>query len=500
MADHPRRSAGGLLPTTTREAAKGPGRGRGRPPGRPPALPLLLLALVALALGWNRWPAAPAGSRREVPTTVTAAEAAPGGSGKVESGAGTPSGTGPATATAAAAAGRRPYDDALGRCPGGQARCWRDCTIDGVPVWAGERDGRRGVLDIEGPSGVRDAGFACRAMPMNLAADHWITGFAPLYDRERDLVHHMDIFLCDREVERYHRLDDPEVCSQDKFMPQDAPDGLSGAAMLVYGMLNPQAPAARAHSCHQVALVFDKDAEAYHIPAGKGIKVGPNTAESHVVVIQNHYLVPPGFDHDAGLLDSSGMRVFLTTEPPGEDVGLFALNDFSLAVPPRRPRHRHTYTMAADRLAAVLAAEFATVGEVRLVAAHLHMHGAGREIWVDHLRGAEKLGEYGRKMAYTGYGPDQTFFDLPPADAARPFRPGDTLRLTCVFENAGETTIKYGVSHGTEMCAAIFLYAPHLPGSEHPRNNMVSTYSVQGSAGAGTGATAGGGNGTVGGS
>ena len=40
--------------------------------------------------------------------------------------------------------------------------------------------------------------------------------------------------------------------------------------MLVYGMLNPQAPAARAHSCHQVALVFDKDAEAYHIPAPRG--------------------------------------------------------------------------------------------------------------------------------------------------------------------------------------------------------------------------------------
>ena len=147
MADHPRRSAGGLLPTTTREAAKGPGRGRGRSPGRPPALPLLLLALVALALGWNRWPAAPAGSRREAPTTATAAEAAPGGSGKVESGAGTPSGTGPATA--AAAAGRRPYDDALGRCPGGQARCWRDCTIDGVPVWAGEQESGRGTASGE---------------------------------------------------------------------------------------------------------------------------------------------------------------------------------------------------------------------------------------------------------------------------------------------------------------------------------------------------------------
>ena len=63
-----------------------------------------------------------------------------------------------------------------------------------------------------------------------------------------------------------------------------------------------------------------------------------------------------------------------------------------------------------------------------------HMHGAGREIWVDHLRGAEKLGEYGRKMAYAGYGPDQTFFDLPPADAARPFRPGDTLRLTLDYQ------------------------------------------------------------------
>ena len=71
------------------------------------------------------------------------------------------------------------------------------------------------------------------------------------------------------------------------------------------------------------------------------------------------------------------------------------------------------------------------------------------------------------------YGHDQTFVRLP--KDASPFRAGDSLTFTCVFDSTkAKHTIRYGVSHGDEMCAPILLYYPHQRGSAgYSVNNFV---------------------------
>ena len=71
------------------------------------------------------------------------------------------------------------------------------------------------------------------------------------------------------------------------------------------------------------------------------------------------------------------------------------------------------------------------------------------------------------------YGHDQTFIHLP--KDATPFRAGDSLTFTCVFDSTtAKHAVHYGVSHGDEMCAPIILYYPHQRGNAgYSVNNFV---------------------------
>ena len=99
---------------------------------------------------------------------------------------------------------------------------------------------------------------------------------------------------------------------------------------------------------------------------------------------------------------------------------------------------------------------------------------------MDHMRGEEKVGEYGRKDLYVAHGPDQTFFELPEDDQNRPLLKGDSLRVHCLVDtSASDVQIPYGVSHGTEMCTVLFMYKNYsvLNTKSQKLNNVITVCS-----------------------
>ena len=360
----------------------------------------------------------------------------------------------------------------------------RDIRLDGHPVWEGERDGQEGVLSIRGPSGEVDAGFACAAEPPE-EEPSWIVGWEPLLDAREDLVHHMDIFLCHRSVTEHWNLDDKYVCATDAFMvnhlevvrPGRSPGGVGASVVqAVRDAKRGKRTERQLSGCSKLALAYDKGAGRYMLPEGFGYEVGPGTASDHRFVLQNHYLVPPQWGN-RGARDSSGMRLFLTRERPQHVVSGFSMNDFGLRIPPEQPEFHYKFEEGAGvLLRSPLANDLnlAGGGGVRFVAVHLHTHNMARRVWIDHMRDGVKIGEVARNDEYAGYGPDQTFFDV--LDPTAPlFQIGDGLVLNCVYNSTGvPKPTPYGVSHGTEMCAAFLVYADHNTSAVPRFGNMPS--------------------------
>ena len=349
----------------------------------------------------------------------------------------------------------------------------RDIRMDNQPVWVGEREGREGLLNIRGPSGEIDAGFACTAEPPE-EEPSWIVGWEPILDASHgeDVVHHADIFLCHRSVTEHWNLDDAYVCSTDAFMvnhfevvrPGRPPRGAGASVVQAMRDANRGKRTERQLSgCSKLVLAYDKGAGRYMLPEGFGYAIGPGTASDHRFVLQNHFLVPQQWG-DRGVQDSSGIRLFLTSQRPQHVVAGVTLNDFGLEIPPEQPEFHYKFKEDAGVLLRSPLAndlKLAGGGGVRFVAVHLHAHNMARRLWIDHLRDDVKIGEIGRNDEYVGYGPDQTFFDV--LDPTAPlFQIGDSLVLNCVYNSTGVPKLTtYGVSHGTEMCAAFLVYADH---------------------------------------
>eukprot|EP00966_Prymnesium_polylepis_P168849 3904038-Prymnesium_polylepis.1 len=90
---------------------------------------------------------------------------------------------------------------------------------------------------------------------------------------------------------------------------------------------------------------------------------------------------------------------------------------------------------------------------------HMHAHDAARSVSLARTRNGVTT-ELIAVPQYCGYGECQRFMDLASVDIRR----GDSLTFTCVFDNSLSIPIRFGMSHGQEMCGPILLYTPHLAG------------------------------------
>ncbi|UPR01833.1 Cu2 monooxygenase domain-containing protein [Chloropicon primus] len=385
------------------------------------------------------------------------------------------------------------WDRENGRCGDEAETCTLTLRFPPQPIWDSELviNGTRGVLDIEQPmTGEIDAGFKCLLADVVLQEDHWITSVEPLIDTfpdpnrpgsRYDVVHHMDLFFCELGVRttRRYNLDDSFTCSHDSFIQNSLPLNVEGRLKKFLEMAIKEL-----HPACFFGLVYDRGGESLSLGQDLGFLIGPSTSGSREIVVQSHYLAPKHYrERYTPVWDNSAFKITLRRvkregrEEKRDPIGLLAINDYGLKYPKGRVI-QHSYAVPSSDLGEALTGDFADFGnEIQPVAVHLHGHFLTKSIWVDHMRGGKKVGEYGRKDEYRADGPDQSFFFLPQGDQERPLLRGDHLRVNCLVDTRpAENDVLYGVSHDTEMCAAIFIYKNHNPLSplNYPKSNILS--------------------------
>ena len=348
------------------------------------------------------------------------------------------------------------FDEENGRCLDASEECSLTFRFEPQPIWNANAviNGTAGVLNIPHPiTGKVDAAFVCKLGGIKLSEDHWLTHAEAHIQKhpdpvnegfEYDVVHHFNMFSCERGVSTRPDLDLDENmhCDQNLFMHSSP-------------------------KCNY-QMSYDKGAVKFGLPPDSGFLLGPSNSYAREYLFQVHYLVPEHYDEImrrwGPVYDSSAYKITLRRRASGErdPLGIIALNDMRIRYKPGRTTHHQYRVPYSDTLETLMKGDFDTFGSVQPVAVHLHAHSTTKKIWVEHKRGYEKLGEYGRIDPYWANGPDQTFFLLPEQDRTRPLLRGDDLTVNCFVDTAGKSIdTLYGVSHQTEMCGIILVYRNH---------------------------------------
>ena len=301
---------------------------------------------------------------------------------------------------------------------------------------------------------LKEAGFRCHSYdlaPLLLDKELHITQVKPIVTKSgsTDIVHHMDLFACRSKVDTDIPTKIQERnywCATFQFM--------------------------KSSSCSQMLWVYDKGALTYKFPENAGIRLGKNSGYERIL-LQTHYLLPKGYKKGSedGFLDSSGFEI-LTESQRSTDSHLFAFIDTKMVIPARQDNHHVSVHLSSSELSKIVGNDLKQFGEIKPFAVHLHAHNYATSLWLDHHRNGKKIDEYGALKPFKGYGPDQSFFNLPPN--ATTIRPGDSLTFNCVYDTTSrQRMIRFGVGHGDEMCGPVVLYMPHS--KDHIESNMIET-------------------------
>ena len=364
------------------------------------------------------------------------------------------------------------WDEEKGRCGDAAEECTLTFRFPPRPIWRRDQyyDGVRGVVDQPQPvTQERDSSFQCAHAHVDIKEDHWIVkgeGVIDTYPHPTiqgkvfDTVHHMDLFLCEKEFRYKVNVNIPDLCMENNFVNEDWPANR-----------NHPHKTSISHPACIFATVWDKGALPAELPEGFGIKIGPSVVYGKELMIQSHFLPPKDYFTNPAyrpVWDRSGYKITLRRvdrSSPMEPLASISFNDQPLTYPKGQPLIKHSYDVPGPTLLYHMQADFDEFGAIQPVMAHLHAHGFTKKIWIDHLdEEGKKLGEYGRIDAYGGHGKDQTYLLLPKQDRERPMLPGHSLRIHChVNTTEAPHVILYGVNHNTEMCAMLILYRNHNP-------------------------------------
>jgi len=304
--------------------------------------------------------------------------------------------------------------------------------------------------------------------PTQLVAFHpFVTHLAGI-TFDDDIVHHMDLFLCTDETDEYP-VETKEVPTM-------------GAGT----------------QCDSMPWAYDRDAKALVLPDHVGVSIGKGTPYTRIRY-EWHYLLnkegqlqlPKNQDK---FEDHSGVRLVLTPDLRRFSTGTFGMMNMNMKLPPGKARYDYVMTTNEGSVEKMLQHDLNKFGYVKPVAVHLHMHDHGRGAYWEHRRQGKKIGTYGQIAPYKGYGTDESFFMVDPAQtkataqeqkeghlhwsyANNAFKKGDNLRMHCVFDTRckyatplndrncerASKPIEYGLSHGDEMCGFLMMYYPHDP-------------------------------------
>jgi hypothetical protein len=169
-------------------------------------------------------------------------------------------------------------------------------------------------------------------------------------------------------------------------------------------------------------------------PEGAGFK--PLAAKNQQLIMQLHLQNATTKD----ITDKTSMRIEYA-DPAKITVaaGIFGYDNRTIDLPPMMAGTQTTFSCMMDKKLDVFA-----------VLPHMHKRGKKIELFRGANIGEEKLFEA-----------VWNFDDQPVTPLKVTVNPGDRIHLRCTHDNPTDTTITYGESSDTEMCAAVFYYTPY---------------------------------------
>ncbi|CAI5486968.1 unnamed protein product [Closterium sp. Naga37s-1] len=264
--------------------------------------------------------------------------------------------------------------------------------------------------------------YMCKTFDLPLTAKRHITRFGVHMNSSLpSVLHHALLFGCPQEDYK----DVPATQGTYECMHESAP--CQGHTVGVWGL----------------------GARPYSFPRDVGFPIGPGYYTKFV--LQIHYTNPDG---RTDIVDNSGM--FLETSTPGKhDAGIMMAGPvyygLLLQIPPGQPSWTQENICPGRCTKSVFKNE-----SVNIVAAALHQHALGRQMYTDVYRDGAKVTTVAR-LDYYDFASQQMINVQPPFE----LQPGDELRTKCVWDSTSRSNVTMGgEASNEEMCISFLVYYP----------------------------------------
>ncbi|KAI8468451.1 MAG: PHM/PNGase F domain-containing protein [Monoraphidium minutum] len=194
----------------------------------------------------------------------------------------------------------------------------------------------------------------------------------------------------------------------------------------------------------------------YVFPKVAGLPIGKGSYR--YLAIEVHYN-NPGLE--VGQVDpGTGLTLTFEKKKRKHDIGLLTISQFVLDIAPGLD------TAIGNRTVCHRECTKRFPKEVTIINQFVHMHGLGKAVTTQWLRGDEKTQRTAElEPMATVKGFDyafQTWVDTP--DQWKTIKPGDELSMTCTFDSTGRnTTSHWGFSTQDEMCFWWIYHYPAMP-------------------------------------
>ncbi|KAK2856247.1 hypothetical protein Q5P01_004982 [Channa striata] len=285
--------------------------------------------------------------------------------------------------------------------------------------------------------------YHCKIMNFsNLNTKVHVYQIAPVIENY-DIVHHMLLYRCPSFVKR----------------PYDKP--------CYQGDIG--------DTCFGVVAAWGVGGGVFELPEHAGIPFG-GVDGSTFYRLEIHYNNP---NLNAGRTDSSGLRLYYTTQLRQHDVGILTagvlgFGNMEYNIPPNAPQF-HTYGVCNTT---VLSQLVNPMPDLQTFAVLLHTHLTGRKVRVGHFRNGQQIDFLGLDENYN--------FELQQIVSLgniKTIKQGDEIAVECTYSTLDRTNItKMGLATTDEMCLAFIFYYPAISISaciSHPNTTYLSSTNYQ---------------------
>ncbi|XP_076820953.1 DBH-like monooxygenase protein 1 homolog [Clavelina lepadiformis] len=195
----------------------------------------------------------------------------------------------------------------------------------------------------------------------------------------------------------------------------------------------------------------------FYYPNHVGFPLGEADSPKYVVM-ETHYDNP---NLQSGIVDSSGLRVFYTSQLRQYDAGVLEVGHlvypFNHLIPPNADSYLSYGECHKDCLAAGLAAQ--NQSDIKVFGVNFHTHLLGQALTLQHIRDGTELPYLGQDVSY-----DFNYQETKLLNQEVTVQSGDTIQLICDYNSKGRSNVTIaGLATTDEMCLTFVSYYPKIP-------------------------------------